>query len=90
MDSSEDTQLPVPDDLVVAAVAAGCTVVLALVLRFVLGESPSYLVRLAPLWFYFVYLFVGKNAESGPLAAVRTWVLLVVATTLGVLGYVAL
>ena len=90
MDSTTDAELSIPDDVWVALAAAVCTVGLSVVLRFVLDQSVGYLVRLTPLWLYFAYLFAGKNADSGPLAEVRTWVVVIVAVTLGVLGYVAL
>jgi hypothetical protein len=90
MDSTPDAELSVPDDVWVALAAAACTVGLSLVLRFVFGQSVGFLVRLTPLWLYFAYLFVGKNADSGPLAEVRTWLVVIVATTLGVLGYAVL
>jgi hypothetical protein len=85
-----DTELAIPDDLWVALVAAACTIGLSLVLRFGLGQSTSVVVRLVPIFPYFVYLFVKKSVEDGPLAAVRTWAALIVVVTLAVLGYVAL
>jgi hypothetical protein len=90
MDSTTDTDLSIPDDVWVALVAAACTVGLSLILRFVLDQSASILVRLVPIFPYFIYLFVKKNAEDGPLSSLWTWAALIVALTLGVLGYVAL
>lgn len=90
MDSDTDAELAIPDDLWVALVAAACTIGLSLVLRFGLGQSVGYVLRLVPIFPYFLYLFVSKSAKEGPLAAVRTWALLIVAVTLAVLGYVAL
>lgn len=89
MDTTEEPQLAVPDDLKVAAVAAGCTVALSLVLTFGLGRSASYFVRLGPLYPYFVYLFASKNAEEGPLTSVGVWSLLTVGVTVAILGWVA-
>lgn len=90
MDSTTETELSIPDDVWVALVAAVCTVGLSLVIRFVLGQSTSLLVRLVPIFPYFVYLFVKKNADSGPLSSLWTWVALIVVVTLGILGFVAL
>ena len=72
MDSDTDAELAIPDDLWVALVAAACTVGLSFVLRFGLGQSTSFLVRLVPIVPYFIYLFVSKSVEKGPLATVRT------------------
>lgn len=90
MDSTTDAGLSIPDDVWVALVAAGCTVGLSLALRFVFDQSAGFLLRLTPLWLYFGYLFVGTNADGGPLTRVRTWVVLIVVATLGALGYVLL
>jgi hypothetical protein len=55
----------VRDDLVVALVAAACTVGLTLSLRFGAGVRPPLLPRLSPMVPYFGYLF---SKRSGPLS----------------------
>lgn len=89
METPEEQQLPAPDDLKVAAVAAACTVALSLVVVFGLDRSVSYPVRLGPLYPYFAYLFVSKSARDGSLTSVRTWSLLIVGVTLAILAWVA-
>ena len=71
----------VRDDLLVALVAAGCTVVLTLSLRFGAGVRPPLLPRLSPMVPYFGYLFAKRN---GPLSSLPTryWIGSVVAVTL--------
>jgi hypothetical protein len=55
----------VRDDLLVALVAAACTVGLTLSLRFGVGIRPPLTLRLAPMVPYFGYLF---SKRSGPLS----------------------
>ncbi|MDS0298956.1 hypothetical protein NDI76_09375 [Halogeometricum sp. S1BR25-6] len=86
-EESPPTSVPA-DDLKLAAVAAGCTVGLTLVLQFVLNRDVSSLVRLAPLIPYFAYLFA-KRTEVDALASVRNWSALTVALTVATLLYYA-
>lgn len=83
-------ELAVGDELKVAAVAAGCTVALTLALKYGLSLSVSYVVRLGPLYPYFVYLFASKSAEDSPLSSVRAWSLLIGLVSVGILVFYAL
>jgi hypothetical protein len=74
-------------DLRVAAVAAGCTVALSLVLRYGLGVSASPLLRLSPLAVYFGYLFLGKGSTGSAFENPRLWMLLAVVVTIGTGAY---
>ena len=75
-------------DLVVAGVAAGCTVALSLVLELGFGGEAPMLPRLAPLAVYFVYLFTGRT----PLSAVgpAVWNGATALVTLATLAYLIL
>ncbi|SFR68974.1 hypothetical protein [Halogeometricum limi] len=88
MSDDSTAELPVPDDLKLAAVAAACTVGLTLALEYGLSRDVSFLVRLVPLVPYFVYLF-SRPVRSGKLDSVRNWSVLTVSVTLGVLVYAA-
>jgi hypothetical protein len=76
----------VRDDLLVAVVAACCTVALTLALRFGAGVRPPLLPRLSPLVPYFGYLF---SKRSGPLSALSPldWVGATVVVTLLTFAY---
>ena len=76
----------VRDDLVVALVAAACTIALTLSLRYGFGLRPTLLPRLSPMVPYFGYLF---SKRSGPLSTIptRSWIALTVAVTLGTFAY---
>jgi hypothetical protein len=71
----------VRDDLLVALVAAGCTVGLTLSLRFGAGLRPPLLPRLSPMVPYFGYLF---SKRGGPLSTLSTlgWIGATVVVTL--------
>jgi len=71
----------VREDLLVALVAATCTVALTLSLRYGAGLRPPLLLRLAPMVPYFGYLF---SKRSGPLSTLspRSWIGATVAVTL--------
>jgi len=75
-------------DLVVAGVAAACTVALSLLLELGFGGDAAMLPRLAPLAVYFVYLFTKKTPLSsvGPVG----WSGATVAVTLATLAYLVL
>ena len=59
-------------DAKVAAVAAGGTVFLTVVL-YLLSEPSSVLVRVAPLAVYFGYLFFGKGETGSAVENPRYW-----------------
>lgn len=80
--------MDVRDDLIVAGVAAGCTVGLALLLEFALGGAGGTLIRMAPIGVYFLYLFTRRTALSAVDAT--TWAGLTIVVTLGVLVAVGL
>ncbi|WP_201741679.1 hypothetical protein [Salinigranum halophilum] len=71
----------VRDDLLVALVAAGCTVVLTLALRYGVGLRPPLLPRLSPMVPYFGYLFSKRNGLLS-LLSTATWVGVTVLVTL--------
>jgi hypothetical protein len=81
--TNDRMELPesVRDDLLVALVAAGCTVGLTLSLRFGVGISPPLVLRLSPMAPYFGYLF---SKRSGPLSTLSPldWIGATVAVTL--------
>lgn len=77
---SPTTESGVPDDVIVAAVASGCTVGLHLVLSTLLDVESSVFVRLAPLAVYFLYTFVHHASDEFALDTPRNWSLL----TLGI------
>ncbi|WP_380676670.1 hypothetical protein [Salinigranum sp. GCM10025319] len=76
-----DLPASVRDDLLVAVVAAACTVALTLALRFGVGLQAPLLPRLSPLVPYFGYLF---SKRSGPLSTLptRAWIGATVVVTL--------
>jgi hypothetical protein len=76
-----DSDLEIPNDLVVAVVAAACTVGLTVSLRFGVGVDTPLLPRLTPLVPYFVYLFT-RRVDLGRLDTPRNWSLLTVAVSL--------
>ncbi|ELZ34496.1 hypothetical protein C474_02286 [Halogeometricum pallidum JCM 14848] len=76
------------DDLKLAAVAAGCTVGLTLLLQFGLDRDVSFLVRLVPLLPYFAYVFT-RRVDFGALDTVRNWSALTLAVTVLTLLYYA-
>jgi hypothetical protein len=78
-----DSDLGVPNDLAVAAVAAVCTVGLTLSLRFGVRVDTPLLPRLAPLAPYFAYLFT-RRLDLGRLDTARNWSLVTVAVSLAV------
>lgn len=77
---SSISESDVTGDVIVAAVAAGCTVALHLGLSVLLDAETSVLVRLLPLAVYFLYTFVGRGAAA-PFDTARSWSLLTVAVT---------
>ena len=76
------------DDLSVAAVAAACTVGLALVLEYGFGVDVGVVPGFAPLGVYFLYLFT-KSTPLGALGS-TVWVGLVVGVTLATLAALVL
>ncbi|MFC6724151.1 hypothetical protein ACFQE1_07140 [Halobium palmae] len=83
---SSTTESGVPDDVIVAAVASGCTVGLHLVLSFLLDVESSLFVRLAPLAVYFLYTFVHHGGREFALDTPRNWSLLAVGVSLVVVA----
>lgn len=81
-----ESDVDVVEDLRVASVAAGCTVALTLLLRFVLRAEVGLLVRLSPLAVYFAYLVFGTGDTGSRIEDARLWIALIVALTLGVLA----
>jgi hypothetical protein len=83
MNSSDDplSGSLVSGDLAVAAVAAVCTVGLALVLEAVLGADTSLFVKIAPLYVYFAYLFTRKGGPYTAYDTPLTWSVLTVVVT---------
>ncbi len=77
------------DDVLVAAVAAGCTVAFTLVTAYGLGVDASAVVRMVPLAPYFAYLFTRRADLPPALDSPRNWSLLTVAVTLALLTYYA-
>ncbi|SDZ84911.1 hypothetical protein SAMN04488065_0762 [Haloplanus vescus] len=76
-------------DLRVAAVAAGCTVALSLVLRYGLGIAASPLLRLSPIAVYFGYLFLGKGSTGSAFENPRLWMVLTAVVTVATGAYLA-
>jgi hypothetical protein len=76
----------VRDDLLVALVAAACTVVLTLSLRFGMGLRPPLAPRLAPLVPYFGYLFSKRSKPLSALSALD-WIGATVVVTLATFAY---
>ena len=62
-------------DLMVAAAAAGCTVAVTVILEYVLAVEASTVLRLSPLFVYFVYLF-GHRQLPERLDQPRLWIAL--------------
>lgn len=73
-------------DAKVAAVAAGGTVTLTVVL-YLLSEPSSVLVRIAPLAAYFGYLFFGKGETGSAVENPRYWMVGTALLTLVLLAY---
>jgi hypothetical protein len=73
-------------DAKVAAVAAGSTVVLTVVL-YLASEPSSVLVRIAPLAVYFGYLFFGKGETGSAVENPRYWIIGTALLTVGLLAY---
>jgi hypothetical protein len=67
----------VADDLRVAAVAAGCTVLLPVVLRFGFGAAVNPVPLLSPIAVYFGYIFLGTGRAAGT----RPWIALILLVT---------
>ncbi|WP_251330145.1 hypothetical protein [Haloplanus pelagicus] len=74
MDAPEE----VATDLRVAAVAAACTVLLPIVLRFGLGATVSPVPLLSPVAVYFGYVFLGRGETFGQ---PRPWIALILVVT---------
>ncbi|WP_224268997.1 hypothetical protein [Haloprofundus salinisoli] len=81
--------MDVPDDLKVAAVAAGCTVGLSLTLRYGLDVDANIFVRLLPLGVYFLYLFAKDALSETAFGETVTWYAVTVLTTVGALLFYA-
>ena len=62
-------------DLTVAAATAGCTVAVTVILEYVLAVEASTVLRLSPLFVYFVYLF-GHRQLPESLDQPRLWIVL--------------
>ncbi len=62
-------------DLTVAAAVAGCTVMVTVVLEYILAAEASIVLRLSPLFVYFVYLF-GHRQLPESLGQPRPWIAL--------------
>ena len=62
-------------DLTVAAAVAGCTVAVTVVLEYILAAEASTVLRLSPLFVYFVYLF-GHRQLPDSLDQPRWWIAL--------------
>ncbi|RDI70352.1 hypothetical protein [Halopelagius longus] len=82
------SELELPDDALVAAVAAVSTIALTLALEYGLGSDPPILARLAPLAPYFLSVFT-RRIDLGPFDTVRVWTGVTVAVTLGVFLFYA-
>ncbi|WP_129115693.1 hypothetical protein [Halegenticoccus tardaugens] len=83
-------ELDITDDLLVAGVAAGCTIALTAALKYGLGLDASLVARLAPLYVYFLYVFSRKGGPYGRYDTPAAWSVLLVAVTAGTaLFYVA-
>lgn len=83
-----DLPAEVAADLRVAAVAAGCTVALSLVLRYGLDVAASPLVRLSPIAMYFGYLFLGKGSTGSAFENPRLWMVATAVVTVATGVYV--
>ncbi len=62
-------------DLTVAAAVAGCTIMVALLVEYVLAAEASTVLLLAPLFVYFVYLF-GHRQLPDSLDQTSYWIAL--------------
>ena len=78
--------MDLPDDVVVAGVAAACTVAVAVLSAYVLPGRLPFLLRIAPLAGYFLFVFGRRTLPAG-LDTVENWTALVVAISVAVLAY---
>lgn len=75
------------EDLLVAVTAAGTTVALALVDRFVVDGAVGVFAMLAPLFVYFGYVFTRKARRAAGIDNARSWALLAVLVGAVAFGY---
>lgn len=75
------------EDVFVAAVAALGTVAVTLAVRFGGLADPGLLLRLAPLFVYFLYLFTRSALPDLPYDIARNWALAAALVALAALGY---
>ena len=71
-------------DLTVAAAVAGCTIVVAVLVEYVLAAEASTVLLLAPLLVYFVYVF-GHRQLPESLDQPRLWIALTGLVGMGVI-----
>ncbi|WP_058366757.1 hypothetical protein [Haloparvum sedimenti] len=75
------------EDVFVAVAAALGTVAVTLAVRFGGLPDPGFLLRLAPLFVYFLYLFTRSGLPDLPYDTARNWGLAAVLVALATLGY---